>query len=96
MQISVKIIPQCNQNKIVGFYGALLKIQMQGVPEKGKLNEALIGFLAEQFNIPKSALQLKQGFTNPVKRIKIGDQYSLKVDLFLMKFKIDPSDELID
>jgi len=96
MQISVKITPECRQNKIVGYFGALLKIQMQGVPKKGKVNEALLAFLAEQFNIPKKALKLKQGFTCPVKRIEVEEQHSLKVDLFLMKFKIAPMEELID
>lgn len=96
MLLAIKVIPQSRQNKIIGFYGALLKIQMQGVPEKGKVNESLIGFLAEEFQIPKGAFSIKQGLTSPVKKIQIDPQYSLKVDLFLMKFKSNTCEESID
>lgn len=96
MLLSIKVIPQSRQNKIIGFYGALLKIQMQGVPEKGKVNEALIGFLAEEFQIPKSAFCIKQGMTSPVKKIQIDPQYALKVDLCLMQFKPSMDIESVD
>jgi len=87
MHLSIKVIPQASLDRIVGFLGPYLKVQLRGVPEKGKLNERLIDFLSEQIGIPSSAIILKQGFTSPIKRLEIASTYALKVELFLMQFK---------
>ncbi len=87
MQLVVKIIPNASLNKICGFYNHMLKIQLQGLPEKGRLNQVLIEFLAESMNLPKAAFEIKTGLTSPVKRVEISDQYALKVDLFLAKYQ---------
>lgn len=88
MQLVIKIVPQSAQNKIVGYYQNMLKIQLKGVPEKGKLNELLIEFLAETLEIPQSAMVIKQGLTNPVKRLEIDQAYALKTDIYLSRYKI--------
>jgi uncharacterized protein YggU (UPF0235/DUF167 family) len=33
----------------------ILKVRLHAVPEKGQANEELIDFLADEFNLPKSA-----------------------------------------
>lgn len=93
MQLIIKVTPQAQGNKVIGFYQNMLKVALIGVPEKGKLNELLINFLADQFNIPKKAIILKQGFTNPVKRLEIAPEFAFKVELYLAKYKPDPSFE---
>ncbi len=87
MHLSIKVIPQASFDRVVGFLGPYLKVQLKGVPEKGKLNERLIDFLSEQIGIPSSAIVLKQGFTSPIKGLEIAPQYALRVEAFLMRFK---------
>lgn len=87
MQITVKITPQSSANKILGFYQGMLKIALVGVPEKGKLNEKLIDFLADCIGVPKKAISLKQGLTNPIKKLEIDEAYALKVEMFLARYK---------
>lgn len=87
MQLVIKVIPQASVNKIIGFHNNMLKVALIGIPEKGKLNEALVHFLAEMWAIPKKAIVIKQGLTNPVKRVEISCEFNLKVDLYLAKFK---------
>lgn len=88
MQLLIKVIPQASANKIIGFYNNMLKVALTGVPEKGKLNEELIHFLADAFLIPKKAIVIKQGLTNPVKRLEISPEFNLKVELYLAKFQL--------
>lgn len=87
MQLMIKVIPQASANKIIGFYQGMLKVALNGVPEKGKLNELLLAVLADAFGIPKKSITIKQGLTNPIKRIQIESDQALKVEIYLAKFK---------
>lgn len=69
--IVVKVTPNASQNQIVGWEGDTLKVRVRGVPEKGKVNEELIEFLAEEFGVPKSAIEIASGHTSRMKRLKI-------------------------
>lgn len=93
MQLVIKVIPQASSNRILGFYNNMLKIQLQGTPIKGKLNFALVDFLSEQIGIPKSAIILKQGFSNPVKRLEIHSDYNFKAEVFLSAFVQEKNQE---
>jgi uncharacterized protein len=87
MQLVIKVSPQSSIDKIIGFYQGMLKVSLIGVPEKGKLNEHLVNFLAKTFDIPKKSIFIKQGLTNPVKRLEISPEFDLKVELYLTRFK---------
>ena len=89
MQIMIKVIPQASANKIIGFHQGILKVALTGVPEKGKLNELLLTFLSDEFGISKKSLSIKQGLTNPIKRIQIDSDQALKVEIYLAKFKLE-------
>ena len=66
----VKIIPGSSQNRIIGVInGDFLKIKIAAPPEKGRANSALIKFLSELFELPKSAVKIVKGQTQPVKII---------------------------
>ncbi len=69
--IIVKVTPNASQNQIVGWEGDMLKVRIRGVPEKGRVNEELIEFLAEEFGVPKSAIEIASGHTSRLKRLKI-------------------------
>jgi uncharacterized protein (TIGR00251 family) len=71
MLLQVKVTPNASKNEILGWEGSLLRIKIRGAPEKGKVNEALIEFLANELNIAKSRIELLSGHTSRFKRLKI-------------------------
>lgn len=48
-----------------------LKISIAAEPTGGKANKAIIQFLSEKLELPKSALQIKPGKTSSYKLLKI-------------------------
>lgn len=69
--LPVKIAPKAAHHQICGWEGEELKIRLRAVPEKGKANEALIAFLAEQLNLSLSQIQIISGETSRHKRLLI-------------------------
>ncbi|HUA92636.1 MAG TPA: DUF167 domain-containing protein [Terracidiphilus sp.] len=63
--LAVRAQPDAKKTAILGSYGdgatAQLKISVQAPPLEGRANAALIAFLAEQFSIPKSAVEIVSG-----------------------------------
>jgi hypothetical protein len=63
--LAVRAQPGAKKTAIVGIYGegttAQLKVTVQAPPLEGRANEALIAFLAESFDLPKSAVALVSG-----------------------------------
>ena len=69
--IQIKVIPNAAKNEIVNWEGELLKLRIKGVPEKGKVNQELIAFLAKECKIAKSAITILSGHSSRLKRVKI-------------------------
>ena len=68
----VKIVPGSSPpTRICGLLGEMLKIKVAAPPEKGKANRCLIGFLARQLGVKKSAVSIISGKTNPIKSVQI-------------------------
>ena len=63
--LAVRAQPGAKKTAITGIYGegatAQLKIAVQAPPIEGRANEALIAFLANTFNLPKSAVEITSG-----------------------------------
>jgi uncharacterized protein (TIGR00251 family) len=69
--ISVKVIPNAKKSEIVSEENGVLKIRLHASPEKGKANAALIAFLAEEFQVPKTNITIVKGHTSSNKMVKI-------------------------
>jgi len=67
----IKVTPNAKENRIVGYEEGVLRVRIRGVPEKGRVNEELIAFLAEVFDIAKSQIEIISGHTARLKRVKI-------------------------
>lgn len=50
-----------------------LKIRLRAVPEKGKANAELIRFLAEEFQVPESAIEILSGGSDAMKLVRVGE-----------------------
>lgn len=71
MILEVKITPNAPRNEILRWEGTRLVIKIQGVPEKGKVNENLIEFLSKTLKIAKSQIRIVAGMTSRLKKIDI-------------------------
>ncbi len=71
MILEVKVTPFSSQNAILRWEENRLVVKIQGVPEKGKVNENLIHFLANTLGIAKSRIDLVAGGTSRIKKLAI-------------------------
>jgi len=74
--LRIKVNPGSAQNKILGKFldekgEEYLKINLTAPPQDGKANEALIKFLAKEFKISKSQIEIIRGETARIKLLKI-------------------------
>lgn len=71
IRISVQIMPNAKKSEVIDVLGDALKIRLHAQPIEGKANEALIRFLADKLDVPKSAVTITHGHTSKLKTIKI-------------------------
>lgn len=70
--IRVKVIPKSASNAIVGLLAdGTLKVRIAATPEKGRANEELIAFLAEDFGIAKSGVTIISGASDQLKLVRL-------------------------
>ena len=67
----VKVTPKAFKNECLGWEGEYLKIKIKASPTKGDANEALIKFLADLLQIPKSKINLDKGQASRFKQITV-------------------------
>ena len=79
--MQIKVTPNASRNQILGYKEGILCVRIRGVPEKGRVNEELIAFLAETLGVAKSQIEILGGHTSRLKRLKIEGISQLPVDL---------------
>lgn len=71
MILEVKITPNASKNEILRWEENRLVIKIQGIPEKGKVNENLISFLARTLGLAKAQIKIVAGQTSRLKKLNI-------------------------
>jgi len=84
MMISVKVKPNSRANGI-SKENDQLTIRIHAPAQEGKANKAVVEFLAEVFDVPKSRIEIVGGMASQHKRIAIADEYKSRVESFLSK-----------
>lgn len=84
MILEVKITPNASKNEILRWEENRLVIKIQGIPEKGKVNENLISFLARTLGIAKAQIKIVAGQASRLKKLNI-QEISLEQIKELMK-----------
>jgi uncharacterized protein (TIGR00251 family) len=84
IRLSVQVMPNAKNNEVVGLIDGALKIRLQAQPIEGKANDALIRYLADLLDIPKSAIAITQGHTGKRKTLKL-DTPDLRVEFVQRK-----------
>jgi uncharacterized protein len=69
--LNIRVIPRAARDGVQEVIGDALKIRLQAPPVEGQANAALIKFIAKQFGIPRSSIQIVSGETNRNKRLCI-------------------------
>jgi hypothetical protein len=67
----VRVQPRGSRNAIEGEWQGALKVRLTAPPVDDKANAALCVFLAEQLNIPRSAVRILAGERSRVKRVQV-------------------------
>jgi uncharacterized protein len=71
VQFAVRIQPRASKNEITRMDDGRLKIRLTAPPVDGAANEALVKFLADQFNVARSQVEIVSGHTGREKVVRI-------------------------
>jgi len=69
--LAVKVTPRAPRNEIGEALGTELRVKVTAPPVDAAANEALIRFLAEKLDCPRSAVQIVRGQTARHKIVKL-------------------------
>jgi len=68
---AVRVQPRASRNAVEGEWQGALKVRLTAPPVDDKANAALCVFLAEQLNIPRSAVRILAGERSRNKRVEV-------------------------
>ncbi len=69
--LKVYLQPKSSKNEVAGPYRDGIKVKVTAPPVEGKANEALIRFLAKEYGIPPSCIEIIKGLHSREKTLKI-------------------------
>lgn len=69
--LKVYLQPKSSSNEIVGPFRDGVKVKVTAPPIEGKANEALIRFLAKEFEISPSCIEIIRGHQSREKTVRI-------------------------
>lgn len=64
VSFAVKVQPRARKNAVTGVVGNALKLALTAPPVEGRANQAVIEFLADLFQIPRSSVTITSGATS--------------------------------
>lgn len=70
--LPVRAVPRASKDGIQGVHGDALKVRLQAPPVEGKANQALIRFLSDALDIPRTQFSIASGETGRNKAVLIG------------------------
>ncbi len=69
--LKINAQPGSKLSEVAGLHGEALKIRLAAPPVEGKANEALLRFIAEQFEVPLRNVELLRGAQSRHKMVKV-------------------------
>jgi uncharacterized protein (TIGR00251 family) len=84
MILTVKVKPNSRVNGI-SKENDQVTIRIHAPAQDGKANKAVVEFLAEVFDVPRSCVEIVGGMTSQHKRIVIAEEYRSRVESFVSK-----------
>jgi uncharacterized protein YggU (UPF0235/DUF167 family) len=83
LTLFLRVTPNAGRDAIEGIEqrhdgGAVLRVRVKAVPDKGKANAGVIALLAKALDVPKSSISIAAGETARLKTVVVvGDGVSL-------------------
>jgi uncharacterized protein (TIGR00251 family) len=68
---TAKVVPGSSRTTVAGVLEDMVKIRVAAPPEKGKANQCLVAFLAQQLHVKRNAVEILTGHGNPVKQVRV-------------------------
>ena len=68
---AVRVAPRASRDAIEGEHGGALKVRLTAPPVEGRANDALRRLLAEELNVPVSAVTILSGEASRTKRVSV-------------------------
>lgn len=59
--LTLHVQPGAKRSEVAGLHGEALKIRLAAPPVEGRANKALLGFIADLFDVPVRQVELRQG-----------------------------------
>jgi hypothetical protein len=69
--LKVYLQPRSSKNEIVGPYRDGIKVRVTAAPVEGRANEALLRFLAKEFGVTPSSIEIVRGHRSREKIIRL-------------------------
>jgi len=69
--LKVYLQPRSSKNEIVGPYRDGIKVRVTAAPVEGRANEVLLRFLAKEFGVSPSSIEIVKGHRSREKIIRI-------------------------
>ncbi len=86
--LSVHVQPRAKKTEIAGWHGDAIKVRVQAPPVEGAANAALLAFLADALDLPRSRVTLRAGATSRRKRVAVRAPLSHRE--ILQRLGLDP------
>jgi uncharacterized protein (TIGR00251 family) len=71
LELKVHAQPGARRTEVAGLYGDAVKIRIAAPPVDGKANQCLLAFLAGEFAVGRSQIELVSGETSRAKQVLI-------------------------
>jgi uncharacterized protein (TIGR00251 family) len=71
IRLRLRLQPRAATTELVGVHGDALKVRVAAPPVDGAANEALVRFLAEQLEVPRSAVRVESGAGSRTKVVAV-------------------------
>ena len=81
--LSVRVHPGAKCDAVTGLHAGAVKIALKAPPVDGRANEALIAFVAERLQLPRSRVALVAGASSRSKTLRITGKSAAEVEAAL-------------
>jgi uncharacterized protein (TIGR00251 family) len=71
IRLKVRVIPNARKNEVAGFTGDEIRLKIKAPAVEGKANAALIEYLTELTDVPRSKIQIKAGEKARIKVVEL-------------------------
>jgi uncharacterized protein (TIGR00251 family) len=69
--VRVRLTPRSDRDEVLGWQDGVLRVRVHAAPVDGRANEALCRLLAEQLDVPRTAVELLRGASSRMKTLRI-------------------------